>query len=96
MYISLNRFVPAFRAVFFVAAGFSRLALWEVLLFGCFSAALWNGVILGVGYAVGYKLETLAAIVGTYSRFFMLGAGLLVAVWLIRTIYQFIREDSGD
>ncbi|MFB6372631.1 MAG: DedA family protein, partial [Bradymonadaceae bacterium] len=53
VYLMLNRFVPAFRAVFFVAAGLAELDWWKVVLFGGLSAALWNGAILGVGYAVG-------------------------------------------
>lgn len=91
VYISLNRFVPAFRALFFLAAGLSRLELWKVLLFGSLSAALWNGAILGLGYGVGYKLETLASIIDTYSRLFFIGLIALAIIWLAKTIYDFVK-----
>src|SRR5699024_9356965 len=42
IYIVLNRFIPAFRAFFFLAAGMARLKLWKVLLFAALSAAMWN------------------------------------------------------
>lgn len=81
VYLCLNRFVPAFRAVFFIAAGLARLTLWKVLLFAAVSALLWNGAILGVGYLVGYNVEALALWAQRYSRAFYLAVILAVVLW---------------
>ena len=88
VYLLLNRFVPAFRALFFVAAGLARLDWWKVMLFGSLSAALWNGAILGVGYTVGYKLDELAAVISSYSQIFMIALIVVATLWLAKTIYQ--------
>ncbi len=45
----VNRFLPGIRGFFFVAAGAARIPLWEVLLFGGISAAVWNGLLLAAG-----------------------------------------------
>lgn len=87
VYIAVNRFVPAFRALFFVAAGLSRLSLTKVLAFGALSAALWNGAILGLGYLVGYNLERIYFVVEEYSIFVLSGLGLLAA-WGVYRLFK--------
>ncbi len=93
VYLMANRFVPAFRAVFFVAAGLTRLPLGKVLAFGMLSAGLWNAAILAVGYAVGYNLGELAAIVDSYSRLFFALLAAALAVWMAKLIYGALREE---
>lgn len=82
-FLALNRFLPAFRALFFVAAGMARLRLKVVLFWAALSAAAWNALVLGVGWAVGYNLETL---VGLLEQYTTVAVGLFVAViviWLL-------------
>ena len=55
----LNRFMPSFRAVVFVAAGASGTPLPRVLLLGGLSALAWNALLLGVGDAIGAKADKL-------------------------------------
>lgn len=88
VYLMANRFVPAFRALFFIAAGLARLDWWKVVLFGGLSAALWNGALLGVGYTVGFKLDALAEIIASYSRVFWGGLAVVVATWMAKIIYD--------
>lgn len=95
LYITLNRFVPAFRAVFFIAAGMSKLNLWKVLFFGMISAAIWNGVILSVGYMVGYKLERLAYVFHSYSRIFLVVLGLIAVGWLFKIGWSLLRASRS-
>jgi membrane-associated protein len=93
-YLMANRFVPAFRSVFFVAAGLARLPLKTVLLFGCLSAGLWNAALLAGGYAVGYNLQELAAIIDTYAQVFWLGVIVAVALWMAKIIYGVFRDGA--
>ena len=62
-----SRFVPAFRSVFFLAAGMAGLPGGKVVAAGALSAALWNACLLGVGLLVGYNIERIAHVVGMYS-----------------------------
>lgn len=92
VYIALNRFIPAFRAFFFVAAGMAELRLWKVLLFAAISAAAWNAALLSIGYFVGYQIDPLMGLVDRYTQVVwgLLGAG--VAVWLGLKSWRRARE----
>ncbi len=93
-YIAINRFVPAFRAVFFLAAGLARLVLWRVLAFAALSAALWNAALLGVGYLVGYNIDALAAWVHRYTKVVYLGLGVAIVVWFGIKIVRKLKDTT--
>jgi membrane protein DedA with SNARE-associated domain len=94
IYLTLNRFVPAFRSVFFIAAGMARIVLWKVLLFACLSALLWNGAILAFGYFVGYNIEVLGIWIGRYSTAFYLVVGFALLIWFVIKIYNHVTDDG--
>lgn len=52
-----NRFLPAARAFFFLAAGAAGLSLGRTMALGLASALAWNLLILGLGALVGGRLE---------------------------------------
>lgn len=83
-YLALNRFVPALRSVFFVAAGMARLPAWKVALFGTLSAALWNALLLGAGWAAGASYERLAGWVRTYGYLALGAVALAMAIAVLR------------
>lgn len=88
LYVSLNRFMPGFRAFFFIIAGKVNLPLGKVLAFGALSATLWGLALMGVGYSVGYNVERVVSLLKTYNVIVwgILGALLFVfcgrALWL--------------
>lgn len=88
VYLSVNRFVPAFRSLFFVAAGVADLRLSAVVLWGGLSAGLWNGGILLLGFSVGANIEELERMFTRYQSaayFVLLGTVLAGFVaWLLR------------
>ena len=67
MYLASNRFLPALRAFFFVGAGLSKMSAVSVIVFGGISAALWNALLMGIGYAVGSNWEVLVGIAQRYT-----------------------------
>jgi len=67
MYLVVNRFLPALRAFFFVGAGLSRMNVGPVIIFGGISAALWNALLMGIGYAVGNNWDMLQDLVERYT-----------------------------
>ncbi len=88
----VNRFVPAFRAFVFVGAGMARVPLARVVLFGGASAALWNLVILIVGWTVGSEWETLRAFAVSYA---WIASGSVAAVLLALLARYVIRQRRG-
>ena len=66
-YLALNRFVPALRAFFFVAAGLAGIRAWKVAVWGALSAAVWNALLLGVGWLLGDSFERLQSYTETYG-----------------------------
>jgi membrane-associated protein len=87
-YLAVNRFVPALRAVFFVAAGLAELPVWKVALFGGISAAAWNALILGVGYSVGNNWERLLDLSERYTLWSLAAVGALALVLLVRWLWK--------
>ena len=67
MYLAVNRFLPALRAFFFVGAGLSRMKAGPVIVFGGISAALWNALLMSIGYAVGNNWEALRDLAERYT-----------------------------
>jgi membrane protein DedA with SNARE-associated domain len=92
IYIAINRFVPAFRAVFFLAAGLARLVLWKVLFFAAISAALWNAAMMGLGYLVGYNIDQLAFWIQRYTRVFYIAIGVALIVWFGIKVVRWIKD----
>lgn len=85
-FVAINRFIPAVRAVVFFAAGMAKLPLLKVLLWGAFSAALYNGVILAIGYAVGNNYELLRTLFQRYTIAAFAVVALVIAFFVIRAI----------
>jgi membrane-associated protein len=89
LFILVNRFLPGIRGVFFLAAGASAMPVKRVLLLGAASAALWNGLLLGAGFAVGENLDRLVSIVETYST---VASAAIVAAVLGFVGYRVVRR----
>lgn len=92
VYVVVNRFLPAVRAVFFLAAGMARLRPLRVLFFALVSAAAWNALIIGVGYAVGANWQRLTAIFRTYAAVSWTVLGVLAVGFLV---YRLVRRRRG-
>lgn len=86
--ILVNRFLPGIRGFFFVAAGMAGIPRRRVLVLGGISAAIWNALLLGAGWAVGENLDHLEKLFRTYSFIawaFLFGVAILLLVrWLAR------------
>lgn len=88
MYLVINRFLPALRAFFFVAAGMVRMPVWQVLLYGGVSALAWNALILGVAYAVGDNWQALQRIFERYTTVTFVVIGCVFAAFLARWAWR--------
>ena len=79
-YLAANRFIPAFRAFFFVAAGVSRMRFWPVVLFGALSAVVYNALLLAAGYLAQGSWEQLKTWFSSYALIALMCA--VVVIWL--------------
>lgn len=95
LYVCLNRFLPGFRAFFFVIAGKVGLPQGRVLAFGALSAALWSLALMGAGYLVGYNIERLVALMRGYGLMVwaLIGAGALL--WGVRFLWQRAKREQS-
>jgi membrane protein DedA with SNARE-associated domain len=76
----------------YIAAGMARIDLFRTLLWGCLGAALWNAVILGAGYTVGYNLQELAVLLDQYSRVFWIVLAVVVLGWILWKAWGLLSE----
>ncbi len=84
MYLAINRFLPALRAFFFVAAGMIRMPVWQVLLYGGLSALAWNALILAVAWTVGDNWEALQRLFARYTSVTLVVVGVVLAGFALR------------
>ncbi len=75
----VNRFLPSFRAILFIASGAARMPLWKVLVPGLVSALLWNTGLMALGLAVGGNAEKIEGLLKTYQKGALFAAAVLVA-----------------
>jgi membrane protein DedA with SNARE-associated domain len=64
----VNRFLPSFRAVVFVAAGASGVPLPRALFLGGLSALAWNALLVSVGVAIGQNAQRIDTFMSTYRQ----------------------------
>ncbi len=92
IYLALNRFVPVLRGVFFIGAGMAELPVAKVALYGAASAAVWNAILLALGYAVGESFDQLRGYVERYTSIVLIAVFLLA---LLAMIVGLVRKRSA-
>lgn len=80
-FILLNRFLPAFRSVFFLVSGMVGISFGRVLGLGVASVLLWTMALLGVGAAVGFHIEELLGVMSRYSAIMWGVVIVVMVVW---------------
>ena len=88
VYLALNRFLPAFRAVFFLAAGMAKLPVWKVIVFGGLSAAVWNAGLLALGFALGHNFDELKRVYEEYTLITLVVVGAVALAFGARWLWR--------
>jgi membrane protein DedA with SNARE-associated domain len=86
-----GRLVPIVRSLVSIPAGYSRMPLGPFLLLTGFGSALWNGVLVSLGWALGENWHDIEQYVG-WLQYLVLA---VVAFLVIRFIWQRLRA-RGD
>lgn len=93
--IAFNRFLPGVRGPLFAAAGASGMNFRRVMLWGAFSAVLWNALIMGVGSAVGGNAERLESLLGQYYQVAWILVAAVVVAFVARLAWKARRSPGA-
>jgi len=96
IYLTMNRFLPGVRALFFVAAGYGRVPLWKVVVFGLASSIAWNLLLIAGGFAVGLELDVLLDWVARYTSVVWIGLALAAVCFAVRFIRKRRRAAAAE
>jgi membrane protein DedA with SNARE-associated domain len=88
----VNRFLPSFRALVFLAAGASGLSFKKTLGWGVMGSLAWNAFILGIGALVGGNAERMLGLLGRYQTVAAWALGAAVAFWVLYKLYGWMQK----
>ncbi len=92
-YLALNRFTPGIRTLFFVAAGWVGIGWRETMFWSAVSAAAWNGLLVGLGVAVGDNLALLELWLARYAAVVSVIVALVIA-WNGWRVWRAVRGNG--
>ena len=91
----VNRFLPSFRALVFLAAGASGLSLKKTLGWGILGSLAWNAFILGIGAWVGGNAERMLGLLERYQAAAAWVLGAAIAFWVLYKLYVWKRKPKA-
>jgi membrane protein DedA with SNARE-associated domain len=83
--VLVSSFLPIPRAIVFVIAGWAGMRLVTFLILDLIGAALWAGLLAGLGYALGHKAVVAARTISHYSWWFTIGIVVLTVLLTVRS-----------
>jgi membrane protein DedA with SNARE-associated domain len=92
--VLIGRCVPVVRSLISIPAGVERMPLWRFSLYTTIGSLVWNGVLIGAGYALGSQWED----IGRYSDWLNLVVYVIIAVLVGRFVWTRLarRRAAGD
>lgn len=86
----IGRMIPAIRQLISIPAGLARMNVGRFILFTCLGAALWNSVLVGIGYFCHTQIgkDELVAKISHYSHIIGIVAIVLVVALIAFLIYK--------
>ncbi|WFE31904.1 DedA family protein [Micromonospora sp. WMMD975] len=84
--VLIGRLVPVVRSLVSVPAGANRMPMGEFVLFTTLGSGVWNGLIVGAGFALGARWED----VDRYSHWFNYAIfaifGVMIVSWAVKKV----------
>jgi len=87
----INRFLPSFRALVFLAAGASGLSFKSTMFLGIIGSIAWSAFILGIGAWVGGNAERMLMLLERYQTAAAWTVGAAVVLWVLYKLYKWKR-----
>lgn len=90
----IGRMIPAIRQLISIPAGLSKMNLVSFVTFTCIGAAIWNTILVGIGYGFHTTMpkQQLIDVVAHYSHIIGITAITLVAAAFAYIIYKGIKK----
>lgn len=86
--LAINRFLPSFRALLFIAAGAAGVPLPRALMLGVASALAWNTMLVAVGLTVGDNAERIETFFFHYRAAALSVTGVVLALFIGRFFWR--------
>ncbi|HJD91968.1 DedA family protein [Bacteroides coprosuis] len=87
----LGRLVPAVRQFISIPAGLARMKLSSFLIYTALGSALWNCILIGLGYYLAYIVpeDKLMEQLSTHSSIIAFSiVGLIIVVWAVKKLIR--------
>lgn len=90
----IGRMIPAIRQLISIPAGLAKMNLVSFISFTCLGAAIWNCILVGIGYAFHNMMakDELVAVVSHYSHIIGIAAIAIVLACIAYIIYKGIKK----
>ncbi|MBM7490611.1 membrane protein DedA with SNARE-associated domain [Micromonospora luteifusca] len=92
--VLIGRVVPVVRSLVSVPAGANRMPLGEFILLTTIGSGVWNGLIVGAGYALGNQWQDVARYSDWFNYAIVAVFVVMAASWVIRKIRR--RRERDD
>ncbi|MGI5523614.1 DedA family protein [Micromonospora sp. CA-259024] len=92
--VLVGRVVPVVRSLVSVPAGANRMPLGEFILFTTIGSGVWNGLIVGAGYALGSRWQEVERYSDWFNYAIVAVFVVMAATWVIRKIRR--RRERDD
>ncbi|WBB74727.1 DedA family protein [Micromonospora sp. WMMD1128] len=84
--VLIGRLVPVVRSLVSVPAGANRMPMGEFVLFTTLGSAVWNGLIVGAGFALGARWEDVDRYSHWFNYAFFAIFGVMIASWAVKKV----------
>ncbi len=89
-----NRFLSGVRSVISISSGIARMPWLRVGVCALVSSAVWNALLIGIGYMLGVNWHTVNHLIGKYNLYAGILIGILLLAWLLRRRLGRTRRES--
>jgi membrane protein DedA with SNARE-associated domain len=86
-FVFFGRLVPGVRSIISIPAGLSEMPIMQFTVLTAAGSALWNSLLIGVGWGLGSQYSKVEGVVGPISRVVIIACALLVValiVWALK------------
>ncbi|MGC4795142.1 Alkaline phosphatase [Micromonospora saelicesensis] len=92
--VLIGRVVPVVRSLVSVPAGANRMPLGEFILLTTIGSGVWNGLIVGAGYALGSRWQDVERYSDWFNYAIVAVFVVMVVMWVIRKVRR--RRERDD
>ncbi|MEU8420383.1 DedA family protein [Micromonospora sp. NPDC048835] len=92
--VLIGRVVPVVRSLVSVPAGANRMPMGEFILLTTIGSGVWNGLIVGAGYALGSRWQDVARYSDWFNYAIVAVFVVMVVSWVIRKVRK--RRERDD